>query len=242
MLVLVAAAAPVLGQQQPPRFQSGVELLPIDVTVVDGRGNPIDNLAHGDFTVRVGDQTRRVVSAQWVPRLTALTPSPAGAPPAAAADGYFTNAAADGSGLVVIAIDESNIKFGAMRPMLPAVTRFIDRLPAADRIAIVSLGLGTKAWSDFTADRDAIKESSPDARPDCRDGHAVGLSRRHRRRPRLSPRRTGGIVGRDPPRVLDRPGPARRHRLPRGGPQEAERVAGSDAAERRPDDWRPREC
>ncbi len=32
-----------------------------------------------------------------------------------------------------------------MRPMLPAVTRFIDRLPAADRIAIVSLGLGTNS-------------------------------------------------------------------------------------------------
>ncbi len=158
VLVLVAAAAPALGQQQPqpPRFQSEVELLPVDVTVVDGRGNPIDNLAQGDFTVRVGDQARRVVSAQWITRLTAARP--AGAPPAAAADGYFSNAAADGSGLVVIAIDEANIKFGAMRPMLPAVTRFIDRLPAADRIAIVSFGFGSSAWSDFTADRDTIKE------------------------------------------------------------------------------------
>ena len=158
VLVLVAAAAPVLGQQPPPRFQSGVELLPIEVTVVDDRGKPIDNLAHGDFTVRAGDQTRRVVSAQWIPRLTAVTASPAGAPPAAAADGYFSNAAADGSGLVVIAIDEANIKFGAMRPMLPAVIRFIDRLPVADRIAIVSFGLGSRAWSDFTANRDTIKE------------------------------------------------------------------------------------
>ena len=157
VLVLVAAAAPALGQQQsqPPRFQSGVELLPVDVTVVDGRGNPIEHLAPGDFTVRVDNQPRRVVNAQWIPRLTAVT---AGAPPSAVSDGYFSNAGAAGGGLVVIAIDEANIKFGGMRPMLPAVTRFIDRLPAADRIAIVSFGFGSSAWSDFTADRDTIKE------------------------------------------------------------------------------------
>jgi hypothetical protein len=157
VLVVVAAAAPALGQQpsQPPRFQSGVDLLPVDVTVVDGRGNPIEHLVPGDFTVRVDDQPRRVVNAQWIPRLTAGS---AGAPPSAVSDGYFSNAGAAGTGLVVIAIDEANIKFGAMRPMLPAVNRFIERLPVADRIAIVSFGLGTKAWSDFTADRDTIKE------------------------------------------------------------------------------------
>ena len=154
-VLVVAAAAPVFAQQQPPpRFQAGVELLPIDVMVVDGEGKPIEHLAPGDFTVRVGDQPRRVVNAQWIPRLTA-----ASAPPSLAiSDGYFSNAGAAGGGLVVIAIDEANIKFGGMRPMLPAVTRFIDRLPAADRIAIVSLGQGSSRNSDFTASRDTIKE------------------------------------------------------------------------------------
>ena len=89
-------------------------------------------------------------------RLTAVDPG-AAAPPSPTAEGYYSNAAAAGSGLVVIAVDEANIKAGAMRPMLPAVTRFIDRLAPADRIAIVSFGLGTSSWSDFTSDRNAIK-------------------------------------------------------------------------------------
>jgi VWFA-related protein len=156
LLALAIAARPALGQQ-PPQFQTGVEVLPIDVTVVDNRGRPIDDLAPSDFTVRVDGQPRRVVSAQWIPRLTAVSPSPA-IPAAAASEGYVSNAEAAGSGLVVIAVDEANIPFGGMRPMAPAVTRFIDRLPAADRISIVSFGLGRTAWSDFTADRGVIKE------------------------------------------------------------------------------------
>ena len=154
-LLVLAAAAPPLAQQQ-PRFQSGVELLPIDVTVVDDRGRPIEHLAPADFTVRIDDQPRGVVSAQWIPRLTAAGTG-AGAPPPVTAEGYYSNAAAAGSGLVVIAVDEANIKAGTMRPMLPAVTRFIDRLAPADRIAIVSFGLGTSSWSDFTSDWNAIK-------------------------------------------------------------------------------------
>ena len=63
--LVLAAAAPPLAQQQ-PRFQSGVELLPIDVTVVDDRGRPIEHLAPADFTVRIDDQPRGVVSAQWI--------------------------------------------------------------------------------------------------------------------------------------------------------------------------------
>jgi VWFA-related protein len=158
VLVVAAAATPIFAQQQPPpRFQAGIELLPIDVTVVDDAGKPIEHLAPGDFTVRVDDQPRRVVNAQWVPRLTAGG-TQAAALPASVSDGYFSNAGTAGGGLVVIAVDEANIKFGGMRPMLPAVTRFIDRLPAADRIAIFSFGLGSSTGSEFTANRDTIKE------------------------------------------------------------------------------------
>lgn len=156
-MALLVAAGGADGQQTPPQFQSLVEVLAVDVTVVDGRGAPIEHLAPADFTVRVDGEARRVISAQWIPRLTAARTGGA-APADRPADSYVSNADAAGSGLVVIAVDEANIKFGAMRPLLPAITRFIDRLPAADRIAIVSFGLGKTAWSDFTPDRAVIKE------------------------------------------------------------------------------------
>ncbi len=158
LLTFLVGATAAYAQKPPPQFQSQVDVLRVDVTVVDDRGKPIENLAAADFTVRVGGEPRRVVGAQWIARVTAATRSPENSPASVAADGYRSNGDAAGSGLVVIAVDEANIKFGAMRPLLPAVTRFIDRLPPADRIAIVSFGRGQGAWSDFTADRLSIKD------------------------------------------------------------------------------------
>src|SRR4029077_19245177 len=65
--VLVAVA----GRAQDPRpttpsFRSGVETLPIDVTVVNDRGEPIRDLIVSDFNVRIDGRPRKVISAQWV--------------------------------------------------------------------------------------------------------------------------------------------------------------------------------
>ena len=57
--------------QQPPCFQSSVEVTPVDVTVVDNRGQPIRDLSPADFSVRIDGSPRRVVSAEWVSLVTA---------------------------------------------------------------------------------------------------------------------------------------------------------------------------
>ena len=76
-LALIAAQAAHAQDQQPPRFQSGVEVVTVDVTVVDGDGRPILDLQPRDFVVEVDGLRRRVISAEWV----ALTPAtPAGSP------------------------------------------------------------------------------------------------------------------------------------------------------------------
>src|SRR2546421_1500243 len=88
---VLAAALPPLFQAptapQPPRFQSSVDVTPVDVTVVDDRGQPIRNLAPADFTVRIDGSPRRVGSAEWV-SLVAQTPT---APPAPLPAGYSSN-------------------------------------------------------------------------------------------------------------------------------------------------------
>ena len=71
LAAIVIPAAGAAGQR--PQFQSSVEVLPVDVTVVDGEGRPVDTLSAADFTVRVDGRVRRVVSAEWSPRVTATT-------------------------------------------------------------------------------------------------------------------------------------------------------------------------
>src|SRR4051812_15408536 len=54
-LVVLAAqqpAQPPPDQQQPPTFRAGANLVRVDVTVIDRRGNPVSDLGKDDFEVR----------------------------------------------------------------------------------------------------------------------------------------------------------------------------------------------
>ena len=84
----VAALVTVLRAQdaQTPSFRAGVEALPVDVSVIDDRGQPVRDLIAADFTVRVDGRARKVVSAQWIAAATA-GPGAAAAP----ADGFVSN-------------------------------------------------------------------------------------------------------------------------------------------------------
>ena len=59
---------------------------------------------------------------------------------------------------VLIAIDQPNIRFGAMRTIQRAVEAFIDRLHPSDRIAAVAIGPGSQS-TPFTSDREEVKRS-----------------------------------------------------------------------------------
>ena len=87
--------------QQTPRFQSSVDVVPVDVTVVDDGGRPVQDLTAADFTVRIDGQLRRVVSAEWV-ALAAERPHAAAA---REPEGYTSNEQAANGRLVVLAVD-----------------------------------------------------------------------------------------------------------------------------------------
>jgi len=139
--------------QEPPRFRSGIEVTSIDVTVVDGRGTPVPNLTPDDFEVQVDGDPRRVLSADWVPLVTEVGPPPPPPP-----DGYSTNESTSGGRLILIVIDQPNIRFGATHSIKRAVDWFLDRLLPSDRVAAVGLGVGT-ASTPFTPDRERIKRA-----------------------------------------------------------------------------------
>ena len=154
----VLAAATGRAQDPPqtaPSFRSGVEALPIDVTVVNDRGEPIRDLIVSDFTVRIDGRPRKVVSAQWI----AAAGTGAGRAEAPSVpEGYVSNESAAGGRLIALVIDQPNIPFGDMLPLRGVITAFVDRLSAGDRVAVIGLGRPSIS-TPFVADHDQIKQA-----------------------------------------------------------------------------------
>ena len=163
-------------QQQPPAkpsFQSSVEVTSLDVTVVDDRGKPLANLAPADFAVKIDGNTRRVVTAEWVP-LGGEAGIPLPPPP----EGYSTNEGSTTGRLIVIAVDQPNIRFGGALAIAKAANGFIDRLLPSDRVAVAGIGLGAPA-TVFTADRARVKQAIArmvgQKAAELRSGHSIAL-------------------------------------------------------------------
>jgi VWFA-related protein len=148
-MVVVAAQQP----QELPRFRSSVELTPMDVGVFDDRGQPIADLKPEDFIVRVDGNPRRVVNATWIP--LEAPPGPTVKPPP---DGYTANDNATGGRLILLVVDQPNIRFGGAITIRRAANAFIDRLQPADRAAVIGIGPGSPSVG-FTADRVRLKKA-----------------------------------------------------------------------------------
>ena len=154
VLGFMALASALSAQQtSPPRFQSGVEVVPIDVTVVDDRGRPLPGLTSTDFTVRIDGQPRRVISAELISESTANREAASQPAP----EDYVSNEQAAGR-LILLVVDQHNIPFTALRPLQNAVYGFIDGLSPSDRTALIGFGTGAPSVT-FTADRDRLKQA-----------------------------------------------------------------------------------
>jgi VWFA-related protein len=151
---LAVNAAHGQDQPQPPRFKSTVDVTSLDVTVVDDRGAPITTLTPADFNVRIDGNPRRVITAEWV----ALVKSGADAQPVTMPDGFSTNENSTAGRLIVIAVDEPNIRFGGAQAIAKAANAFVDRLSPSDRVAVAGFGTGAPA-TVFTSDRQRIKQA-----------------------------------------------------------------------------------
>lgn len=127
--------APPPAPLQGPTFRTGVDLVTLDVTVVDGRGRPVEDLLAADFSVRVNGEPRRVVSAQLV---TVDIEAARKQVEDRSETFYTSNLTAPNGRQIVIAVDQTNIRAGALRPVLDAASRFLDRLSPLDEVAFVT--------------------------------------------------------------------------------------------------------
>jgi VWFA-related protein len=154
--VLTASLAVGLSAQseQNPVFRSGVEVMEVDVSVVDGQGRPLRDLRAPEFTVTVDGQRRRVVSAEFISETASSTAQP---PPAR--DPYVSNNSERRAGrLILLVVDRNNIDTHTLRTALVSTRNFIDKLTPDDRLGFVALPPPGPSV-DFTTNRAQVLEA-----------------------------------------------------------------------------------
>lgn len=151
---LLVCGGLVLSAQQPnagqtPAFRSGVELVTVDVNVVDRQGQPVPGLTPADFTVTVGGQPRRVVSAEFVDSTKAPKTGLAKEDEAP----ISTNEGAAVGRQFVFIIDQGTLETGNVRHVAVAADRFFSRLTFADRSALMLMPVGPNINFTWAHDR-----------------------------------------------------------------------------------------
>ena len=154
-VVVLAHSGSLVAQQ--PTFRSGIELTSIDVTIVDNDGRPIADLSPRDFRVRIDGKERRIASLEWISLDAATGSAPVSSQAAKPPEGYSSNQDGGRGRLIVLAVDQPNIRLDGTFSLREALNGFIDRLDPADRIAAVALGGGPS--TSFTSDRAAVKNA-----------------------------------------------------------------------------------
>ncbi len=165
--VSAAALAAQAPQPQPPPqpsqvFRAGVELLTVDVTAIDNNtGRQVNDLTSKDFIVEVDGDARQIASSEYVRSVDPMRV--VGAPrkvPAKADETFFSSnvKGAPSGRLIVLLIDQGNIRTGAARPVMNSAKKFVDTLEPEDRVAVVAVP-GPGELVDFTTDHDKVREA-----------------------------------------------------------------------------------
>src|SRR5688572_13127047 len=168
-LLLIAALWTTALAQQPqapspkpqvPIFRAGIELVTVDVTALDSNGRQVMDLTAADFQVEIDGDRRQVTSAEYVRSVDPLrvigAPSKVVVP-----DETFSSSNAKGapSGrLIMVLVDQGNIRTGSARAVMNSAKRFVDTLTPEDRVAVVAIP-GPGELVDFTNNHDRVREA-----------------------------------------------------------------------------------
>ncbi len=143
-----------------PIFRSGVDLITIDVTVVDGGGRQVTDLDARDFEVTVDGQSRAVFSASLVgaaSRETRVADAGRADPGRAAVPAP----GAEAGNRLVMAVDVAATSLDRRTEILAAANAILDRLPASDAVAVVASPLRVETVG-FTTNRALTRKQLED--------------------------------------------------------------------------------
>jgi VWFA-related protein len=152
-------------QEQTPVFRTGVEVLPVDLTVVDRDGRQVTDLTAADFQVEVDGRARKVLTAEYIKLYDPLLvgqrrPTFDNRAAAAPETAISSNSGRDETPgrAVLLLVDQGNIRFGSARPVMQNALKFVDRLQPNDRIALVAVPAPGELV-DFTLDHAKVREA-----------------------------------------------------------------------------------
>jgi hypothetical protein len=125
----------------------------VDVNVVDNEGRPIQGLTASDFTLTVDGKPRRIQSVTFVNDAPAATaPEPVKTTPVPL---FSSNEGSQAGRMIVLFIDQENIRSGGGRGAIDAAGRFIDTLQPADRVGLIAFPSGPT--SEMTTNRASVR-------------------------------------------------------------------------------------
>lgn len=156
--VLSLAGSPVLSSQQAqpaPTFKTRVDLLTLQASVLDKKGQPVKDLQESDFSVTVEGKARKVLFARY---RGAGDPAGGGANvtgPAAAAASHASNTATAGGRLVMLVVDRESMKRGSEKALLESSATILDSLSPADAVGVLTVPVG---GVDPTRDHSRVRE------------------------------------------------------------------------------------
>src|SRR5215471_4610548 len=161
-VTIVLALTPIRDSAQDAQhsaqaFRASVDLIVVNVVAVDRGGRPVEDLAPRDFSVKVDGRQRDVVSAQLV---KTTPPSTRTAPPLVASTDELvtTNTLSAGGRLLAIAVDQTLVAPGSIKPLLNTASQFIDRLTPIDHVALVTFP-EPGPHVDFTTDKARVRQA-----------------------------------------------------------------------------------
>lgn len=147
-VVLAGIADPAAPQDPPPVFTTGTELATVDVGVVDSSGRPVRGLTAADFTLEIDGQPRALRAAEFIRQDASVGPPPS--------EQYSTNEGAGGGRLLMVVVDQNNVRPGIGSVLARAADRLFGDLGPGDRVALWALPLGQLV--DFTAHVALVRE------------------------------------------------------------------------------------
>jgi VWFA-related protein len=167
-------------QQTTPTFRTGVTLVTVDVSVLDGDGKPVPGLQTGDFEIKLNGKVRPVKLVTFVEAAAELAPTAAAVVPKmpGVAEGarqgtqVVTNegvvAAQRQKGedrVFVLLIDDLSFAPMRGRALFRAAKEFINSLPAMDVVglAMTSGAAAINPTTDRTKVRSALQHAAGEA-------------------------------------------------------------------------------
>ena len=132
----------------------------MDITALDGNGRQVTDLTAADLEVEIDGSRRQVSSVEYI---RSADPLRVIGPPAKVVipDETFSSSNAKGAPrgrLIVLLIDQGNIRTGAARSAMNSAKKFVDTLTSEDRVAVIAVP-GPGELVDFTTNHDRVREA-----------------------------------------------------------------------------------